>query len=134
MCKSSLSWHLPFRFPSHVTEQLRNSQTITHITKPHLRDVRLHIQALADATAHLQTSRDSLIATSTMQEAASTAPDYSDICLRATDFTIAVTKQADIEMTRRHSGFEPMSPLVEVLSNNTLLPSVTIASVVDLEA
>ena len=110
---------------------LTNSQTITHIAKPHLRDVRLHIQALADATAHLQTSRDSLIAASKMQEV--TVPDYSDLCIRATDFTIAVTKQADTEMTRRHSGFEPMSPLVEVLSNNTLLPSVTIASVVDLE-
>jgi hypothetical protein len=95
--------------------------------------VRLHIHALADATAHLQTSRDSLIAMSTMQEATSTAPNFSDICLRATEFTIAVTKRADTEMTKQHSGFEPMSPLVEVLSNNTLLPSVTLASKTDLE-
>ncbi len=90
------------------------------------------MHALADATAHLQTSRDSLIATSEMQETTSTAPDYSDICLRAMDFATAVAKRADKEMTKQHSGFEPMSPLVEVLSNNMLLPSVTIASVVDL--
>jgi hypothetical protein len=115
---------------------LSNSQIATHIKKPHLHDVRLHIRALADAAARLQTSRDSLVATSTTMQgivSASAAIDYSDICLRATDFTTAVVKRADIEMTKQHSGFEPMSPLVEVLSNNTLLPSVTIASAVDLE-
>lgn len=54
------------------------------------------------------------------------------LCDTATQLALFVMRETDREFIHKHSGFVPMSPLVEVMTRNSLTQTNTITSVLEL--
>lgn len=54
------------------------------------------------------------------------------LCDTATQLSLYVLQQTDKEFMQKHAGFVPMSPLVEVMTRNSLVQTSTVNSVLSL--
>jgi hypothetical protein len=59
--------------------------------------------------------------------------NFSGIMSNATELASICVLETDKRMTKVHSGFEPMAPLTEVLTQHSLMRSMTIESCLELD-
>lgn len=121
-----------------VALNIIDCDSLTSNRKLHIHEVKTHIGTLADVVAQLQTSNLNLSISTPdkMETPRSSTPyltDFNGICSNATELAQAAIAKTNEDAVKVHSGFVPMSPLVEVLTKNTLQPCPTIESVFELE-
>lgn len=111
---------------------------ITSNSKLHIHDVRTHTQTLAAKVAELRTTTVNLEITApdTTNGSKVGSPyltDFNGISSNATELAQSAITKMEADAVKVHSGFVPMSPLIEVMTRDTLHPCPTIESVFELE-
>lgn len=95
-----------------------------------MHDERHHIQNLAETMIEIQGCGQNIasLTDETTSKTSSATDSFSRICSYANQLVHTETRKVEAELTLNHSGFVPMSPLVEVKTNNTLMPSISAVS------
>jgi hypothetical protein len=114
--KQLITMYVPSLCPDHVTDT--SSSHLATIGKTHNKhEEKQHLKALGEILNKVQVS----LQTQESLKAGSTANDYGKICTHIIHLAHDEGRLAETEL----SGFAPLSPLVEVKTNITLLPSKT---------